>query len=82
MAFVAPAWKAGFEATAERAAMLLPSGAVLWGLDADEEVFAAYGIPYQPATILISAEGEIVDRWAGARSESEMRAALMELLEG
>ena len=80
MTFLAPAWKASFEATADRAAGLLTSGAVKWGLDVDEAVFQAYGIPYQPATVLIAADGTIVEAWAGARSESDMRAAIEALV--
>ncbi|HUO46109.1 MAG TPA: hypothetical protein VM470_04695 [Acidimicrobiia bacterium] len=80
VAFVAPAWKGTAEATAARAAELLPSGSVMWGLDASEEIFALYGIPYQPATVLISADGEAVDRWSGARGEEEMRAAIESLI--
>lgn len=79
--FVAPAWKASLEATAERAAELIPSGAVRWGLDAEEQVFRAYGVPYQPVTVLIGADKTVVESWAGARSEEEMRAALERLLD-
>ena len=82
MAFVAPAWKGTPEDTAARAAELLPSGSVMWGLDASEEIFALYAIPYQPVTVLISADGEVVDGWSGARSEEEMRAAIHALIAG
>lgn len=82
VAFVAPAWKGTAEATAERAAELLSSGSVQWGLDEDESIFSAYGIPYQPVTVLISAEGEVVDSWAGARPGSEMREAIESLIAG
>ena len=80
VAFVAPAWKGTLEDTAARAAELLPSGEVRWGLDEEEEVFEAFGIPYQPATVLIDSGGRIVDSWAGARSEEEMRSALDSLV--
>ena len=79
MAFIAPAWKGTPEDTAARAAEFLPSGEVRWGLDEDEEVFEAFGIPYQPATVLIDSAGRIVESWAGARSEDEMRSALESL---
>lgn len=78
--FVAPAWKASFEDTRQRANELLPSGVVLWGLDENEEVFGAYGIPYQPATVLIAHDDTVVDAWAGVRSEEEMRASIEELI--
>lgn len=82
VAFVAPAWKGTPEATAAQAAEVLPSGSVAWGLDADESIFQAYGIPYQPHTVLIDADGQIVDSWAGARSEEQMRSAIESLIDG
>ncbi|MFO7547979.1 MAG: hypothetical protein R6X29_03745 [Acidimicrobiia bacterium] len=80
VAFVAPAWKSSFDATARRAEELLTSGVVRWGLDESESVFAAYGIPYQPATVLIAADGTVVDAWAGVRTEADMRRALDDLI--
>lgn len=79
--FVAPAWKASSSATAERAAELLPSGKVMWGLDADQVVFAAYQVPYQPVTVLITHDRVIFDSWLGARAEEEMRQAIETLLD-
>lgn len=80
VAFVAPAWKGTFEDTAQRASELMPSGEIAWGLDEDEAIFAAYGIPYQPATVLVSAEGNQVGGWVGGRSKDEMRQAIEGLL--
>jgi thioredoxin-like negative regulator of GroEL len=80
VAFVAPAWKASLDATARRAGELLPSGIVRWGLDAEERIFSAYGVPYQPVTVVISGDGRIVDGWAGARPEEEIRAVLDRLV--
>lgn len=80
VAFVAPAWKSDLASTASRAAEALPSGVVKWGLDEKEQVFAAYGVPYQPVTVLIGADGTVVDAWPGARSESDMRASIENLL--
>ncbi len=79
--FVAPAWKGTLEDTTARAAEILPSGAVKWGLDAEEQIFAAYGVPYQPMTFLISADKQVVDTWSGIRSEEELRAALDRLID-
>lgn len=78
--FVAPAWKSGFEATEARAAELLQSGRVMWGLDEEEVVFGLYGVPYQPVTVLIGADGTVVEAWAGIKSEDEMRQALDSLI--
>lgn len=78
--FVAPAWKSNFELTAERAAEWFPSGEVLWGLDAGQEIFSLYGIPYQPVTVLIAADGTVVEEWAGIRDEAEIRTAIEGLI--
>lgn len=77
---MAPAWKSGFEAAQSRAQELLTSGQIMWGLDEDEEVFEAYGVPYQPVTVLIAADDTVVEAWAGLRDESEIRAALDNLI--
>lgn len=78
--FVAPAWKSSLEATRARAAELFQSGVIKWGLDEDEDIFAKYGVPYQPVTVLISADRSVVDTWPGMRPEPEIRAALDELV--
>lgn len=79
--FVAPAWKSSFEATRERAEELFVSGRIMWGLDEDEDVFSKYGVPYQPVTILIAADGTVVETWPGTRAEAEIRQALDGLLQ-
>jgi hypothetical protein len=81
VAFVAPAWKATLDATAQQATQLLPSGTVRWGLDTGERIFEQYAVPYQPATVLIGADGTIVESWLGARDEAAMRASIEALLE-
>jgi hypothetical protein len=73
---VAPAWKSSFEATADRADELFQSGEILWGLDEEEEIFALYGVPYQPVTVLIAGDGTVVEAWDGLRPEQEIRGAL------
>ena len=78
---MAPAWKGTADATAERADELMTSGVIQWGLDVEEQVFAAYGVPYQPVTVLIGADDTIVDSWAGALAEDELRARIEALLE-
>ncbi len=59
---------------------MFASGNVQWGLDEDEDIFAKYGVPYQPATVLITADMRVADAWAGALSEEEIRAKLDQLL--
>lgn len=79
--FVAPAWKSTFEATQSRAAELLQSGQIMWGLDEQEEIFSAYGVPYQPVTVLIATDQTVVDAWDGLRPEDDIREALDNLIE-
>lgn len=57
------------------------SGNVLWGLDEDEDIFEKYGVPYQPVTVLITADMRVADAWAGILPEEEMRAKLDQLLD-
>jgi hypothetical protein len=78
--FLAPAWKGTLPATTDRAKQLLPSGVVRWGLDAEEAVFEAFGIPYQPVTVLIAADGTIFEAWAGFRDEAGIRESLDQLV--
>jgi hypothetical protein len=78
--FVAPAWKSSFALTEARANELFESGQVMWGLDEDEDIFSAYGVPYQPVTVLIAADDTVVEAWSGIRSEEEIRAALDDLI--
>jgi hypothetical protein len=35
-----------------------------------------YEVPYQPVTVLISADKQVVERWTGLRAEQEIRSAL------
>lgn len=77
--FVAVAWKGSFGDTAARATELLTSGNFKWGLDADQAIFQAYGIPYQPVTVLISSDRVILDGWAGVADEATIREKLDQL---
>ncbi len=80
VAFVAVAWKGSEEATASRAAEILPSGSVRWGLDAEEAIFDAYGVPYQPVTVLITHDKIVKASWPGLRDESAIRAEIEDLM--
>lgn len=79
--FVAPAWKSSLEATRDRANELLQSGQIMWGLDEQEEIFSAYGVPYQPVSVLIAGDQTVVEAWDGLRPEDDIRAALDNLIE-
>lgn len=78
---MAPAWKAGLSDTSRRADQLMPSGSVMWGLDEEQRIFSAYGVGYQPVTILIGADKTIVRTLFGAQGSSMLRGAIEELLE-
>lgn len=78
--FVAPAWRSSFAATERRADELFTSGQMLWGLDEGEEIFEAYGVPYQPVTVLIAADRTVVEAWDGLRAEEEIRSAIDDLI--
>jgi len=77
---VAVAWKGTLEDTAERAAQWMPSGVIKWGLDETEEIFALYGVPYQPVTFLINRDKVVVDSWRGTREADVIRTALDDLV--
>jgi hypothetical protein len=79
--FVAPAWKSSLAATRDRANELFRSGQIMWGLDAEEVIFTAYGVPYQPVTVLIAGDDTVVEAWDGLRAEDEIRSALDDLIE-
>lgn len=67
--------------TTSRAQELFASGQVQWGLDAGEEIFSLYGVPYQPVTVLIAGDQTVVEAWDGLKPEAEIRAALDSLIE-
>ena len=70
--FVAIAWKSDPARAAERAAELF-SDNLKWGIG--DEIFSLYGIPGQPASVIVS-NGVIVDSWFGAVSSDELRSRL------
>ena len=69
-----------FELTEERAHELLQSGQVMWGLDAGEEIFDLYGVPYQPVIVLIADDQTVAESWDGIRAEEDIRASIESLL--
>ena len=74
--FLAVAGRSDMGSTADRAAELLTDN-VDWGLD--DSIWDLYGIPGQPATVLIS-QGVIVDQWFGAQGEDFLRERIESLL--
>ncbi len=70
--FLAIAWKSDFNRAQERADELF-SDNLKWGID--EKVFELYGVPGQPASVIV-AQGIVVDAWFGAVGEDELRRRL------
>lgn len=52
----------------------------MWGLDENQRIFSAYGVGYQPVTILVGADKTIVKTLRGGQGSSTLRAAIEELL--
>lgn len=78
--FIAPVWKSDPQAAEQAAATFFDSGVIRWGLDNDEVIFGLFGVPYQPVTVLIAADGTVYESWAGVRSEELIRASIDELI--
>ena len=70
--FLAVAWKSEVNRARERAAELF-SDNLKWGID--ESVFALYGIPGQPASVIV-VQGVVVDAWFGRIGADELRFRL------
>ena len=77
---LAPAVQSSLDRAAGVAENLLPSGRVPWGLDADQEVFSAYGFRGVPAGAIVAADGTLMDTWQGSGDIEEIRAVLDDLL--
>ena len=76
VAFLAVAGRGDLGATREEADRSF-SDNLMWGLD--DSVWDLYGVPGQPASILIT-DGVVVDMWFGAIGEQELRTRLDNLL--
>lgn len=74
--FLAVAGRSSYEATEERAGTLFSR--LDWGLD--ESIWDLYGIPGQPASVLITGNDVIVDQWFGAAGGEMLREALDNLV--
>ncbi len=75
--FLAVAGRSDLGSTAAAADELF-SDNLMWGLD--ESVWDLYGIPGQPASVLIT-NGVIVDQWFGAVGADVLRERLDRLVE-
>ena len=76
--FLAVAAKGTLGATAQAADELFSEN-LLWGLDEEQQVWDLYGVPGQPATVLI-AQGVVVDMWFGVSDADFLRERLDRLV--
>ncbi|NNK92673.1 MAG: hypothetical protein HKO87_09595 [Acidimicrobiia bacterium] len=74
--FLAVAGRSDLSQTAEQADKLLET--VPWGLD--DSIWELFGDPYQPYTVLITADGKVFDAWFGALDEAELSNRIDSLL--
>jgi hypothetical protein len=79
--FISVAWKGSLDETRERAGQLLTSGLVTWGLDDTGDFFSAWGVPYQPETVLLTGDDIEFDRWPGVLGEEELRSRIDALVQ-
>ncbi|MDA2979281.1 MAG: hypothetical protein O3B42_05910 [Actinomycetota bacterium] len=70
--FVAIAWKSDLDAATEMAHRLFSEN-LQWGIG--DDIFRLYGIPGQPASVIVS-QGVVVDAWFGAAGDEELRTRL------
>lgn len=78
--FVAPAVDSSLDSATAVAESVLPSGKVMWGLDATKEIISAYGFNGVPSGAIVSADGTIAFVWSGPESTDEMQQVLDSLL--
>ena len=78
--FVAPAVDSSLASATAVAESVLPSGKVLWGLDASKEIISAYGFNGVPSGAIIDTDGTIAFVWSGPESTEEMQRILDSLL--
>lgn len=74
IAFVSVAGRSTEAASRDRVGVWFDPSRIQWGYS--DEIWALFGVPGQPRTILISGDDVIVGGWFGAKSEAELRAEL------
>lgn len=79
-AFVAPAVDSSLASATAVAESVLPSGKVLWGLDATKEIASAYGFGGVPSGAIVAPDGSIAFVWSGPESTEAMQEVLDSLL--
>jgi hypothetical protein len=77
--FIGVAGRADLDRTTARAQELVSN--LEWGLD--DSIWELYGVPYQPVTFLVTADGRIFERFDGAPyAPDELRERVEALLSG
>ena len=75
--FLAIAGRSTPEASAARVGDWFSPDRLDWAYS--DETWDLFGIPGQPVSVLLTSDGIEVDRWFGAASEADLRAALDQL---
>lgn len=76
--FLAVAGRSTPEASAERVGDWFSADRLMWGYS--DDLWALFGVPGQPVSVLLTSDGFEVDRWFGQASEADLRAALDQLI--
>jgi len=76
--FLAVAGRSTPEASEAKVGDWFSPDRLLWGYS--DDIWALYGIPGQPVSVLITSDGFEVARWFGAAGEDALRAALDQLV--
>jgi hypothetical protein len=72
--FLAVAGRSTPEDSEKRVGDWFDPARLLWGYS--DDVWALYGVSYQPVSVLVSPDKKVVGGWFGALDEEEMRAEL------
>ena len=76
--FLAVAGRSTPEASASRVGVWFSPERLMWGYS--DDMWALFGVPGQPVSVLLTSDGFEVDRWFGQASEADLRAALDQLI--
>jgi hypothetical protein len=76
--FLAVAGSSTPQASAQRVGVWFSPDRISWGYS--DEIWDLYGVPYQPVSVAITGDDYEVNRWFGQVPESELRAALDQLI--
>ena len=72
--FLAVAGNSSESASRQKVGEWFDPSRILWGYD--DSLFALYGIPGQPVSLLITGDDIVIDSWFGGIGEAELRTRL------